>query len=152
MLVLPRLRDLADDVPEIAGRLLAQFVESRLCPPRQFSTAALNLLRGLAWPRNLEELQQVVRSAAVTAMEDEIGAADVERVIAHDRDPGEFASLPLDLPLREAREAFERAYFEHHLSRDTSISRLAETSGLERTHLYRKLKALGIGTGGRKDD
>jgi len=152
VLVLPRLRDFADDIPEIAGRLLAQFVESRLCPPRQFSTAALNLLRGLAWPRNLEELQQVVRSAAVTAMEDEIADADVERVIAHDRDPGEFASLPLDLPLREAREAFERAYFEHHLSRDTSISRLAETSGLERTHLYRKLKALGIGTGGRRDE
>jgi two-component system nitrogen regulation response regulator NtrX len=93
-----------------------------------------------------------VRSAAVTAVEEEIGAADVERVLVHDRDPGEFASLPLDLPLREAREAFERAYFEHHLARDTSISRLAEKSGLERTHLYRKLKALGIGSGGRKEE
>jgi DNA-binding NtrC family response regulator len=151
VLVLPRLRDFADDIPEIAGRMLAQLVEGRLCPPRQFSTAALNALRGLPWPRNLEELQQVVRSAAVTAPEDEIGVADVERVLVHDREPGEFASLPLDLPLREAREAFERAYFEHHLARDTSISRLAEKSGLERTHLYRKLKALGIGTGRREE-
>jgi DNA-binding NtrC family response regulator len=151
VLALPRLRDFADDIPEIAGRLLTQFIESRLAPPRRFSTAALNTLRGLAWPRNLEELHQVVRSAAVTAAEEEIGVADVERVLVHDRDRGEFASLPLDLPLREAREAFERAYFEHHLARDSSISRLAETSGLERTHLYRKLKALGIATG-RKDD
>ncbi len=53
--------------------------------------------------------------------------------------------LPLDLPLREARDAFERAYFEHHLSREHgSMTRVAERTGLERTHLYRKLKQLGI--------
>jgi DNA-binding NtrC family response regulator len=59
--------------------------------------------------------------------------------------------LGLDLPLREAREAFERAYFEHHIAQEGgSIAKVAEKSGLERTHLYRKLKALGIGAG-RKD-
>ena len=53
--------------------------------------------------------------------------------------------LPLDLPLREARDAFERAYFEHHLAREHgSMTRVAEKTGLERTHLYRKLKQLGI--------
>lgn len=53
--------------------------------------------------------------------------------------------LPLDLPLREARDAFERVYFEHHLSRENgSMTRVAERTGLERTHLYRKLKQLGI--------
>ena len=53
--------------------------------------------------------------------------------------------LPLDLPLREARDAFERAYFEHHLTREMgSMTRVAEKTGLERTHLYRKLKQLGI--------
>ena len=53
--------------------------------------------------------------------------------------------LPLELPLREARDAFERAYFEHHLSREHgSMTRVAEKTGLERTHLYRKLKQLGI--------
>ncbi len=53
--------------------------------------------------------------------------------------------LPLDLPLREARDSFERAYFEHHLSREHgSMTRVAERTGLERTHLYRKLKQLGI--------
>ena len=54
-------------------------------------------------------------------------------------------SLALDLPLREARDAFERAYFEHHLAREHgSMTRVAEKTGLERTHLYRKLKQLGI--------
>lgn len=53
--------------------------------------------------------------------------------------------LPLDVPLREAREAFERVYFEHHLHRELgSMTRVAERTGLERTHLYRKLKQLGI--------
>ena len=59
--------------------------------------------------------------------------------------PGAARELPLDLPLREARDAFERAYFEHHLSREHgSMTRVAEKTGLERTHLYRKLKQLGI--------
>jgi DNA-binding NtrC family response regulator len=62
--------------------------------------------------------------------------------------PGAAVSLrdlPLDLPLREARDAFERAYFEHHLAREMgSMTRVAEKTGLERTHLYRKLKQLGI--------
>jgi len=57
-------------------------------------------------------------------------------------------SLSFDLPLREARDAFERAYFEHHLSREGgSMTRVAEKTGLERTHLYRKLKQLGVEPG-----
>ena len=53
--------------------------------------------------------------------------------------------LSFDLPLREARDAFERAYFEHHLMREGgSMTRVAEKTGLERTHLYRKLKQLGV--------
>jgi len=53
--------------------------------------------------------------------------------------------LSFDLPLREARDAFERAYFEHHLVREGgSMTRVAEKTGLERTHLYRKLKQLGV--------
>jgi DNA-binding NtrC family response regulator len=57
-------------------------------------------------------------------------------------------TLSFDLPLREARDAFERAYFEHHLIRENgSMTRVAEKTGLERTHLYRKLKQLGVEPG-----
>lgn len=57
-------------------------------------------------------------------------------------------SLSFELPLREARDAFERAYFEHHLVREGgSMTRVAEKTGLERTHLYRKLKQLGVEPG-----
>ncbi len=151
VLVLPALRHYSEDVPELAAMLLAQLVETRFCPPHHFSTAALNALRTAPWPRNLEELQQVVKSAALIALEEEIAVQDIESVTTRPSAPAPFGTLPLDLPLREARETFERAYFEHHLARDSSISRLAETSGLERTHLYRKLKALGIAPG-RKEE
>ena len=71
---------------------------------------------------------------------------------AHGIDPATVQSgfpirgnVPLDLPLREARDAFERAYFEYHLAQENgSMTRVAEKTGLERTHLYRKLKQLGI--------
>ena len=57
-------------------------------------------------------------------------------------------NLSFDLPLREARDAFERLYFEHHLGREGgSMTRVAEKTGLERTHLYRKLKQLGVEPG-----
>ena len=78
--------------------------------------------------------------------------ADVERVLPQYTTRAGAADLPLDMPLREARESFERAYFEHHLALERgSIARVAEKCGLERTHLYRKLKALGIPTGRREE-
>ncbi len=61
--------------------------------------------------------------------------------------------LSLDQPLREARDAFERTYFEFHLAQEKgSMTRIAEKTGLERTHLYRKLKALGLSVGGRRGE
>ena len=61
---------------------------------------------------------------------------------------GHGLNLSFDLPLREARDAFERMYFEHHLGREGgSMTRVAEKTGLERTHLYRKLKQLGVEPG-----
>lgn len=152
VIALPPLRDHPEDIPEIANLMLAQLVETRFCPARSFTTGALNVLRHFSWPGNLEDLAAAVRTMALTSLEEEIGTGDAERVTPQfARRPAE-AGLSLDLPIREAREAFERAYFEHHLAQASgSIVRVAEKSGLERTHLYRKLKALGILTG-RKED
>ncbi len=62
--------------------------------------------------------------------------------------PAPIQSFELDKPLREARDAFERAYFTFHLQRENgSMTRVAEKTGLERTHLYRKLKQLGVEIG-----
>jgi DNA-binding NtrC family response regulator len=68
--------------------------------------------------------------------------------VARGSGEGHMFSLSFDLPLREARDAFERMYFEHHLGREGgSMTRVAEKTGLERTHLYRKLKQLGVEPG-----
>jgi DNA-binding NtrC family response regulator len=67
--------------------------------------------------------------------------------------PQERQAFELDKPLRDARDAFEKAYFEFHLAKeDGSMTRVAEKTGLERTHLYRKLKHLGIDLGRRKNN
>jgi two-component system, NtrC family, nitrogen regulation response regulator NtrX len=144
-LTLPALREHAEDIPEIAGMLLAQLIEGRECPPRHFSTAAQNALRNYHWPGNHEQLKNVVRNLALTALETEIDARDVQRVLGADMTQEAPAPLNFELPLREAREAFETAYFEHHLAREKgNMTRIAERTGLERTHLYRKIKQLGI--------
>ena len=62
-------------------------------------------------------------------------------------------AISFDIPLRDARDAFERAYFEYHLARENgSMTRVAEKTGLERTHLYRKLKQLGVDLGKNKGE
>ena len=70
---------------------------------------------------------------------------------SHHSGPAPEQVFDLDRPLREARDAFERSYFEFHLARENgSMTRVAEKTGLERTHLYRKLKQLGVDIGRAK--
>ena len=151
-LKLPALREMSEDVPDLASLMLAQLVEARACPPRRFAVAGLNALRHHAWPGNLAELESAVKDLALTALDEEVRLEDVERVLATRSAPGTPPEVALDRPYREAREAFERAYFENLLVREHgSMSRVAERSGLERTHLYRKLKALGLPLGRREE-
>ena len=150
----PSLREHREDVPELANLVLTRMVEAKETSPRQFSTAALNALRNYDWPGNLKQLESVVRTLALTSLADPISLDDVNRAlpqpapvlpVAHD--------LPFDLPLRDARDAFERVYFEYHIGREGgNISRVAESVGLERTHLYRKLKQLGIRLARKNDE
>ena len=142
-ITIPSLRQHRDDIPEVAGLVLARMVEAKEIASRQFSTAALNALRNFDWPGNITQLESVVRTLAQTAQGEEITADDVARALP---DPTPVQQAPaFDQPLREARDAFERAYFEYHLGKEGgNISRVAEIVGLERTHLYRKLKQLGV--------
>ncbi|MBW8372121.1 MAG: sigma-54 dependent transcriptional regulator [Thiobacillus sp.] len=151
----PPLREHREDVPEIANFMLAQLIEAGVCPVRRLTTPALNQLRNFDWPGNLPQLNNVVRTLAVTALASEIDAVDVNRVLAPMKQaaPAVAHGIPLDIPLREARDAFERMYFEHLIQKEGgSMTRVADKSGLERTHLYRKLKQLNIRHGRRLDE
>jgi two-component system, NtrC family, nitrogen regulation response regulator NtrX len=150
---LPALAGHADEVPEIAALLLTHFVERGEVQPRRFSTAALNALRTQPWNQQPEaswsDLYGLVRNLALTALDEEITVEDVRRVAPTEESVDDETVIPLlpmfDQPLREARDAFEKLYFEHHLRLESgNMTRLAERSGLERTHLYRKLKQLGV--------
>ena len=153
---LPQLSSHPDDVPEIAGILLSHLVERNEVPARRFSSAALNALRLHHWQGEWAELLAAVRNLALAALEDEITVDDVNSVLERDVTPTPKAppALPLfNQPLREAREAFERLYFEHHLKGENgNMTRIADRTGLERTHLYRKLKQLGLSTGRRSEE
>lgn len=159
-LSMPSLAGHADDLPEIAGLLLTNFVERGEVPPRRFSTGALNALRTLPWKSlpeaNWSDLYALVRNLGLTSLDEEISAEDVARVMPQEAGgKREIASLLplLDQPLREARDAFEKLYFEHHLRLEGgNMTKLAERSGLERTHLYRKLKQLDVKLGKRGEE
>ena len=144
-ITVPSLRQHREDIPELAGLILSRMIEAKEIPLRQISTAALNLLRNFDWPGNVTQLESVVRTLAQTAHTDEISADDVARALPEPSSEPAQQVLAFDQPLREARDEFERAYFEYHLGKEGgNISRVAEVVGLERTHLYRKLKQLGV--------
>jgi two-component system nitrogen regulation response regulator NtrX len=155
ILRVPGLRERAEDVPELANLVLSRAIEAKEAQARTFNTAALNTLRNYHWPGNLLQLESVVKTVAQLALGGEIGVADVTSALATlDAPlPSPALTLPLDCELREARDAFERVYFEYHLSREGgNMSRVAERVGLERTHLYRKLKQLGVKLPRRADE
>jgi DNA-binding NtrC family response regulator len=102
-----------------------------------------------AVPRAALPLTEAVSGAAAAPLPFTVRTADNVPAAALEH----RLSASFELPLREARDNFERAYFEHHLIRENgSMTRVAEKTGLERTHLYRKLKQLGVEPGklGRK--
>jgi len=117
---------------------------------------ALNVLAGASWPGNLDHLQNVIANLVQNG--GEITPEHVKRLLGEAAVPRrsiapEITERFFELPLREAREAFERIYFEQLLGREQSnMSKVAEQAGLERTHLYRKLKQLNIRFSRRGDD
>jgi len=113
---------------------------------KTISTALVRPAVGAAAPASAGEPQRSVRSSpvAVAAPAEEPEPAPAENV-------SPLNAISLDQPLRDARDEFERIYFEYHLGRENhSMTRVSERTGLERTHLYRKLKQLGIDASRRK--
>lgn len=122
------------------------FLEKPITLQRLLKTVAAGLARGRA-PHPTPAAAPAMASAAV-ALEDELDPPVLSTAPSNEvpvTANGQLGSISLDQPLREARDEFERIYFEYHLVREShSMTRVSERTGLERTHLYRKLKQLGI--------
>ncbi|HSH40893.1 MAG TPA: sigma-54 dependent transcriptional regulator [Arenicellales bacterium] len=143
----PALREHVEDVPELVEYYVRWLVERDELPYREFSTGALNVLRNYDWPGNVRELKNLVQRLLILDRGEEISAEEARIAIGGsmiDRELN-YSDSVFALPLKEARDQFERAYLNHHLVRvHGNVSELAQVIGMERTHLYRKLKNLGI--------
>ncbi len=146
LIKIPELNSYKDDIPEIINHYLYYFVDYDKLPYRQFSMESLNYLRQYTWPGNVRELRNFVQRALVMAKENVISLEETQELLNIDSDNStDTNTINIDLPIREARDIFEKNYFTKQLVYcDGNIAKLAERAGLERTNLYRKLKSLGI--------
>jgi len=142
---IPALRQHAEDVPELLAHYLELSVTQEGLPRRQFSHAAIQRLRAYAWPGNVRELKNLVQRLLILGSGTTIEAPEVEQALGLRPVPVTETRPGFDLPMREAREQFEKSYLEYQLQREHgNVSKVAEKIGLERTHLHRKLRTLGI--------
>ncbi len=149
----PSLRERADDVPELLRHFATFFADRDGLPYRSFTVAAQNRLSQYRWPGNLRELRNLVQRLLVMG-QGEIAVEEVDQALG--QVPSQLAGkaeVAVDVPLREAREQFERDYLSRQLAAaGGSVGKLAKMAGMERTHLYRKLRDLGIDLKSAKDD
>ena len=150
MVRVPSLRDYAEDVPELLRHYVDALTETEGLRFRRFSVAAQNRLRNYPWPDNGRELRNLTRRFLLNSGPEEIGLEEVERELSA-QTPADEPLVKHDLlalPLREAREQFERAYLQQQLLLcNGKVGLLAKRVDMERTHLYRKLRSLGIEIG-----
>ena len=150
--VLP-LRDHREDVPELLNYYVDYFVEHEKLPYRRFDVGAQNYLRNYAWHGNIRELKNLVQRLLILGAGDAIDQVEVEAALGSVEPAARQGVAPtsFDQPLRQARETFERAYLEYQLEKHAgNVSQAAQEAGMERTHLYRKLRSLGIEIKDRK--
>jgi two-component system nitrogen regulation response regulator NtrX len=143
----PPLREYAEDVPDLLRFSVDRLVDDQHLPLRRFSVAAQNRLRNYPWPGNVGELKNLVQRVLILGQGEEIRLEEIERELAvkTSNDEPLVKQDLLALPLREAREQFERAYLQQQLLLcNGKVGQLAKRVGMERTHLYRKLRALGV--------
>ena len=143
----PPLRERAEDVPELLRYYAERVADEEHLPLRRFGLSAQNRLRNYPWPGNVQELRNLVRRLLILGGSEEIRLDELENELnaqATEQEPLVKHDL-LALPLREAREHFERAYLQQQLMLcNGKVGQLAKRVGMERTHLYRKLRTLGV--------
>lgn len=153
-LPVPSLAERSEDVPTMI-RALIDFHSTRDgLPGRRFPDSVLDAMTAYPWPGNLRELRTVVQRLLLLGV-GEVSESELTPLLvgkANNEASGSFG-VPMDAPLREAREQFEKHYLSARLlEAGGSVSKLAKLSGVERTHLYRKLRDLGIELPGQKSD
>ena len=149
----PPLRDRGEDILRLAEHFIAEFAREYGRRPKQFRTDALRILQSYGWPGNVRELRNVIERLMIMVAGEAIIATDLSLLDAP-VGPPQLPAAPADVrPLYTARDAWEREYILGALAAfDGNISRTADTLGVERSNLYRKMRSLGIPVGRREEE
>lgn len=146
----PSLSDRREDIPTLAQYFIEGLHKSQGLPMRPLSDDAAALMQTMIWPGNVRQLRNVIERILILG--DGTGPIESREVPAEDEKPQEEGRVVLSgtlatMPLREAREAFEREYLLTQINRfGGNISKTAQFVGMERSALHRKLKSLGVVT------
>ncbi|MGL4280595.1 MAG: sigma-54-dependent transcriptional regulator, partial [Albidovulum sp.] len=146
----PSLEERREDIPELARHFIESFNRTQGLPLRALSEEADALMQTMSWPGNIRQLRNVIERVLILG--DGSGAIDARELPGQSEGPQEEGRIVLSgglatLPLRDARELFEREYLLTQINRfGGNISRTATFVGMERSALHRKLKSLGVVT------
>ncbi len=149
----PSLEDRREDIPDLALYFIENLNKTQGLPLRELSEEAIALLQTMHWPGNVRQLKNIVERVLILG--EASGAISATELPAADEPPDDNSRVVLSgslatLPLREARELFEREYLLTQINRfGGNISRTATFVGMERSALHRKLKSLGVVTANR---
>jgi two-component system, NtrC family, nitrogen regulation response regulator NtrX len=141
----PSLRRRKEDIPALVEHFIALFSAENGRRPKTISVEALAYFLAYDWPGNVRELRNMVERLVIMAPRDVIGPEDLPPPLRTREEAAAGEDTQRDRTLKEAREAFERAYILGELrAHEWNMTRTAEKLGIERSHLYRKLKTYGI--------
>jgi two-component system nitrogen regulation response regulator NtrX len=151
----PPLRERQEDIPLLADHFMAEFAREYGRRIKTFDPEATSLIQHYAWPGNVRELRNVIERLMIMAPGDSISSADLTFLgqASFGHPPAADTSAAERVTLHEARDRFERELILRTLAEQQgNMSRTAETLGVERSNLYRKMRAFGIAPARRADD
>jgi two-component system nitrogen regulation response regulator NtrX len=146
---IPALTDRRDDIPALVDHYVARFASEHAIKPPELSAEAMAALQSHNWPGNVRQLRNVIERTIILAPKDQLETIALEmlppELLQDDESQSVGISSLMGIPLREARESFEREYLKIQIRRFSgNISKTAEFIGMERSALHRKLKLLGL--------
>ncbi len=153
-IAIPSLKEHIEDIPELLEYYTNWFSDLEQLPYRHFDVAAQNLLRNHHWSGHIRQLKQFIKTILSNSDDERIELSEIDQILGQITTGPEAEAqnqmqitIDMNLDLRQARETFEREYLARQLALSSNnITELARRVGQERTHLYRKLKALGLQT------
>lgn len=137
----PPLRERAEDIPQLVEHFNERFAKAYGKKPKKFDPEALDMMQRYAWPGNVRELRNTIERVVIMHQNHRVGVNDLP-AFGEAEPPASSYRFP---SFKEASDAYHREFIQRKLEEaEGNVSRAAELMGIDRSHLYRRMKALGI--------